>query len=95
MPIERLDAQTVARENEEAGTPIEPGEAPHAVEFFECRGSPLHQRPQDDFGIAGGAEHYAEALELRSQLAVVVDLAVVHQHMTSVLAGHRLSGGVA
>src|SRR5262249_39909486 len=65
-------------------------ERPHAVEPLDAGVSPLAVRGEDHLGVGRAAEAVALRLELRAKLAVVVDLAVVDELETPVLACERL-----
>ena len=49
---------------------------------------------QYDFGVALGVEVHTASLEFCAQLPVVVDLAVVHEHLTARGGLHRLQTGI-
>ena len=50
--------------------------------------APLLVGAQDDLGVAVGAEDVAEPAQLVAELDVVVDLAVVDQRQSAVVAAH-------
>jgi hypothetical protein len=95
---ERLDAEVVAAEDELGGAAatVQEGDRPHAVEPLEGCRAPLRVRLQGDLGVAPGGEPPPLRLQLRAQLAVVVDLAVVDDVETvrrpSTSAGRRCRG---
>ena len=86
---ERPDAEAVAREEELPLAPVPDGEGEVAVQPVEAGGAPLRVGLCDHLGVARGREPVAEALELRLQLDVVVDLAVLHHPVAAVLAPQR------
>ena len=90
--VHGLDAEVVAGEHDPRGlaAEVEQGEAPHAVEAVEAVGVPLRVGVEHDFGVARGVELVAGGLELRPQLAEVVDLAVVRDVDEAVVGAHRL-----
>ena len=93
--VERLDAVVVARQHEPrrvavAVAQVEEGERPHAVEAGEAVRPPLEVGVEDDLGVARGVERVAERLELRPQLAEVVDLAVVGELYRAVVGADGL-----
>ncbi len=96
--VERLDAVVVAGEHEAlARLPeIEDRQRPHPVEPSEAVGPPLEVGVEHHLGVAVGVERVPERLELRPQLAEVVDLAVVGELHETVVGPHGLvpTGGV-
>jgi hypothetical protein len=88
--IERLHTEAVAHERQRSLELVPDGEGEHAVEPVQARGAPFLPRPQHDLGVAARAEGLAACVELARQLAEVVELAVVDEHVTAVLARHRL-----
>jgi len=86
MKIERLDSQAVAR-NDQALVAFRPDrQRKHSVEALKAIGVPLEKSLENYFGIAVGFEPVAARLQLRAQLAVVVDFAIEDQHGVPVAA---------
>ena len=88
--VQRLDAQTVAREEQRVAVPDREGE--HAVQALDTGFAPFKVRPQNDLGVAVGAEGMAERDQLGAQLGVVVDRAVEHQRGAGRGIQHGLRG---
>ena len=93
--VERLDAQTVAREDGCASPPVVEAEREHAVDALEQSVSPLVPAVHEHFGIGARSEPVATGLELTSQVAEVEDLAVEDDPDISVFVCHRLEARVA
>src|SRR5205814_10515225 len=74
--IEWLDAEAVARQHDAAGIPLPQRKGEHALEALDAIRTPGVVRFQDDLGVAVGEEAIALALELRAQLAEIIDTAV-------------------
>ena len=90
-PMQRLYAEVVAREHEPRRlAKIEDPDRPHTVEAREALRPPLLVRVHDGLGIGVGLERVAGRLELRAQLAEVVDLTVEDDLHAPVLVAHRL-----
>src|SRR5256885_4883342 len=94
MPVERLDPQPVAREQQLTGILVEPGQPPHAVEALEGLLAPDLECVQDDLGVAARTKLDSASLQFAAQLQVVVDLAVVDQHLAAGWRRHRLLAGL-
>ena len=62
----------------------------HAVQPGDAVRPPLLPRRQNDLAIAVSMKLRAAAAQLFTQLAVIVDLAVEHQHRAAIGGGHRL-----
>ena len=88
--VERLDAETIASDQETPALPIPEREAVHAVERVREVIAVLLVGVDDDLGVAASAEAMPGALEPRSELAKVVDLAVADDPDALVLVGDRL-----
>jgi hypothetical protein len=87
-----LDTEVVAVEDELALalTKVGDGERPHAVEACRAARAPFLIRVDDDLAVAAGAKDVPGGHKLGVQLAVVVDLAVVHQPDRLVFVGDGL-----
>src|SRR5690242_11836195 len=72
--IERLDSQPIARAEQSPVRAIPDGEAEHAVESGEAGFAPLTVRLEQDLGIGPRSEPVPQRLELRAELAMVIDL---------------------
>src|SRR5579863_5953265 len=91
--VKRLDAIAIARQKQALLLAIPECKGKHAVEALECPDAPGGERIQNDLGVRGGAKPIPERLKFGSQLAKVVDLAVVTEHVTMVSVDHRLLSG--
>ena len=87
---QRLDAETVARQEQAAGVAVVQGKGEHAAEAVDAALAPLLPGIKNDLGVAVGAEVVAQGRQLAGQLAEVVDLAVVDHAQIAVGAEHGL-----
>ena len=76
--VERLDAEEVAGTEQLARIAVPDGEREHAAQTVEHAFAPRQIAREQDLGVGVGLELPALRLELGSQIAVVVDLAVEH-----------------
>src|SRR4051794_27577258 len=76
--VEWLDAQSVSRAEETSPGIVPDRERKHAVEAFEAIFSPFDVRRQQHLGIGSRRKFVARRLEQRSDLQMVVDLAIEH-----------------
>src|SRR5467141_2135187 len=84
--IERLDAQSIARDENSrvargipgsaGSTSVPNGEGEHPAEFAEALFAPFLVGVNDDFGVGMGAKRMAASFERATQLPEIVDLAV-------------------
>jgi hypothetical protein len=83
----------VAREDQarRVAALVEDREPPHAVEPAERIHAPGRVRLEHDLAVGMGAEGVPERFELGSELAEVVDLAVVDEVQPAVRGRHRLA----
>ena len=88
--VQRLDAVTVAREHEPAFASVPDGDGEHPAEPLREARPPLLVCVHEHLGVALRAEPVAGACKLARELAVVVDLAVLHDHDGAVLVHDRL-----
>src|SRR5687767_9272309 len=93
--IQRLLAHAVSRQEELALLSIPYRECPHPVAARTGVRAPRAICREHHFRIRSGARLLAFPLELRSQLEVVVDLAVVDDDVSPVPTVHGLSACVA
>src|SRR5687767_8605472 len=77
--VERLLAETVARDEETAPARVPHREGEHAAQVLHARLAVTLPRAQEDLRIARGREARAGRVERRSEIAEVVDLAVEDQ----------------
>ncbi len=88
--VERLDAQTIARAEEAARFLVPDGERKHAAEEAHAIGSVLCVGMQDGFGITAGYVTMTGPLQVRTEVGVVEDFAVVYDPARAGLVGHGL-----
>ena len=88
--VDRLDAEVVAGQGEPLLVAVPDRQPEHAVEAVERVVPPLRERLEHDLGVGVGREGAAERLQLGAQVEVVVDLAVVGDHVAPVGGVHRL-----
>ena len=89
-PVERLDAEPVAREQQPPARGVPDGEREHAAEAVHAVVAPLLVRVDDRLGVAARVIAMARRFELRAQVRVVVDLAVEDDLDRAVLVAERL-----
>ena len=92
-PVERLDADPIARRKDALLTGIPDGEREHAVQSFETAFPQLFVEMEDDFGIALRAE-LMMTREFATQFDVVVDLTIEGDPDRPVFVAHGLTPGV-
>src|SRR5688572_893615 len=78
-PVERLDAEAVAGEDQFAGAAVPIRKAEHAVEPANAIRAIAAQQRQYNFGVGAGTERVAPRGQLSAQLPEVVRLAVVDE----------------
>ena len=61
-------------------------ERPHSIESLQASDTPLRIRCDDDFSIGRGPEKRSQALKLAANLQIVVDLAVIGDPVTPLIA---------
>src|SRR5207302_7375094 len=88
--VERLDPEAVAREDEPLPRCIPDRNGEHSAQPLRERIAVLLVEVEQDLRVAVRAKAMAGALELLSQLAVVVDLAVLDDVDRPVLVADRL-----
>ena len=91
--VERLDAQSIADEQQAAVRLVPEREREHAAESIDGRVAPLLVCVHDDFGVCVRAEAMAARHEIRAHVGEVVDLAVEDHPDRAVLVGDRLVAG--
>ena len=93
-PVERLDADPIARQVQRSRLPIPRGEGEHAVEPLQRRRhTPMGAGLDQHLAVRLPAKHSSRGGQLEAQLGVVVDLAVVGQDEAPAGGEHRLPAG--
>ena len=87
---ERFDPEAVAREHESLFARVPHGDGEHTAKPLPQLGAPLLVPVNEHLGVAAAAEPVTCPLELVHELAVVVDLAVLHDDDAAVLVRDRL-----
>ncbi len=90
--IQRLDAESVARQEQLLPAAVPDREGEHAVQAGRTVLAPLGIRPENDLGIAVGNEMMTERLQLLAQFRVVVDGAIEDQCESGRVIAHGLRG---
>ena len=75
-PVERLDAEAIAHEQQPAARRVPDREREHAAQVLDAAVAPLFVGVDDGLGVRPGAIAMAGASRLAADLGVVVDLAV-------------------
>src|SRR5215468_2250900 len=91
--VERLDAEPVAGNQDEAAPRVPYREGEHAAQPLDAALAEILVEVRDDLGVAGRAQGMAAGRELGPQLAVVVDLPVQHHPHRAVLVPDGLAAG--
>ena len=95
-PVERLDADAVAREVQNPLLAVPERDREHALEPLECAVAPGEVGVGDRLGVAGGAERDPVITgELAPQFGVVVELAIVADDDAAGGVGQRLAAELA
>ena len=89
---QRFDAETVARQGQDAVPGVPYGQRPHAVEPVETAIAPAKERLQGHLRIARGPEGRPGGFQFAAELHVIVNLAVVDDMVPAGLVRHRLMG---
>src|SRR5215470_4827007 len=89
-PVERLDAETVACEQQPAPGLVPNGKREHAVEVVDAVVAPLLVGVHDGFGVGTRAVDVTAGFELAPDERVVVDLAVEDHPDVAALVGQGL-----
>jgi len=89
-PVERLDAEPIASDEESAAGRVPDGEREHAAELLGTARAELLVEMDDRFGVRVGAEAVPAGFEVPPQLLEVVDLAVLDDGDGAVLVEHGL-----
>src|SRR5262249_26958968 len=88
--IDRLDAQTIAGDEEFLFFRIPYGECEHTVEFFDAAFSPFAISRNHNFRVGIGSETVSERFERSTQFGKVVDFAVIGYPNAPVRRRHGL-----
>jgi len=88
--VERLDAESIACDEQATSGAIPDREGEHAPEAVDALRAQLLVEIQDDFRISVGAKAVPPLFEPGALFLKVVDFAVVDDPQGSVLRGHRL-----
>ena len=93
---ERLDPERVARQHEPPAAHVPQRQGEHPAQPFDERRPALLVEVHEHLDVRAGAERMAAALQLTTQRAMVVELAVADHEHRAVLVGQRLIavGGV-
>ncbi len=93
--IQRLDAETVAGDEQLLRIALPDGKGEHAVQSRQQRFAPGMEALEQNFGIAFGEEAITQAFQLCAQFRVVVDGAIEDHRQAEGRVDHRLAGGLA
>src|SRR3569623_1089646 len=88
--VERLDAETVAREEQRLAVAIPDREGEHAAHAFHAGLAPLLPGVHDHLRVGAGTKGVGGGDQLRHQLLVVVDFTVEYNHHRAVFIEERL-----
>src|SRR3569623_3631856 len=88
--VERLDAETVAREEQRLAVAIPDREGEHAAHALDAAVAPLLPGVHDHLSVGARTKGVAGGDQLRHQLLVVVDFTVEYHHHRAVFIEERL-----
>ena len=91
--VQRLDPETVARQEQPAPALVPHSQGEHAPQPLDHRIAVVLVEVHEDLGVGGRAEAVPGGDTLMAQLREVVDLAVVDDPDATVLAGHGMMPG--
>ncbi len=92
--VERLDAETVAHQGKPPLLPVPQRKGEHADETLDRRlHAPFGDGLDQHLGVGMSLETPPARLELRPQLAGIVDFAIVGEHAGAAARHHRLGAG--
>ena len=92
--IQRLDAERIAGEEQRTLQLVPDAESEHAAQVAHHVGAVLEIKAQQHLRVARRAEAVPALLQLSTQLAEVIDLAVEDDPQPAVGRGHRLRAGL-
>ena len=88
--VQRLDAEAIACHRQRSFEAVPHRQREHPARAAERRNAVADNQGQQHFRVGGGNKADAGALEIGAQLAIVVNLAVVHDAVAAVGRRHRL-----
>ena len=88
--MKRLDAETIARQEDLIASAVVDGQCPHPVEPVQAVDTPLLVGGKNHLGVGVRDKAVTERLQFDSQLQVVVYLAVEHDPLIPARGCHRL-----
>jgi hypothetical protein len=90
--VKRFDAESIARQDQLAGAPIEDREGEHPFEALaKLDRAEVLVAVDQDLGVGGAAEDVTLGGQQGAQRSMIVDLAVVDDLHLAVLVGHGLA----
>src|SRR5207247_1609647 len=92
--VERLDAQPIAGAEQTALRPVPDGKGEHPIEVSEAVPTPTSVGLKENLRVGSSGEDVAQALELCSELPVVIDLTVEDDPLRRVARRHRLEAPI-
>src|SRR5689334_15017128 len=92
--VERLDANTIARQHKPASGTRPDGDGKHAPQPLEAPSVPLEKRVQHGFGVAVAVELVPGFHQLRTQLQMVVNFAVEDDDGIAIVRANWLIAGL-
>ena len=87
---QRLHAQPVTRQEQRALAEIVDRKGKHAIEPRQAIRAPFLPSGKDNLAITVGVKLRTRRAQFLAQFAVIIDLAVEHQHCPAIGRGHRL-----
>ena len=95
MPVDeqRFDPEPVTRPEQASIPLVIDDERPHAVQFRQALRAPLAVGIQQNFAVARRPKSISEIDQLATQLHIVENFPVEHEHESAVVADHGLMAG--
>src|SRR5690348_9575 len=89
--VKRLDPQPITSAEERSPPSIPDGEGEHSPKTFYAGFAPILPCVKDRLGVAMRSVMVSRFLEIRTQVAVIIDLSVVDDREIAIFIEHRLA----
>src|SRR6185503_19698991 len=88
--VQRLDSQSIARKNKPSPRRVPNRKREHSSKLLDRAWAVFFVKMNDSFGVAGCLILMAARFEIRPQISMVIDLAVIDDPHAAVFIRHRL-----
>src|SRR5688572_2517817 len=92
-PVKRLLAKSITRQKQTAAAIVPQREREHAVNVFDHVAAVLFVKVRQDFSVRRAPKSMSAGLQIRAQLAIVVNLTVENYRHALVVIESRLFAG--